>query len=1094
MKKRVLFLLACLSGWASMTLAQVSRVTGTVLSEEENEPIVGASVLVKGTTVGCITDATGQFVIDHVPADAKTLVVSFVGLRTQEVAIRPNLRILMKHDAKLLDEVVVTVAYGSAKKSSLTGAISSVNKEQIELRPTSSVASALEGTTSGVLVNSTMGQPGNDPSIRIRGIGTVNGSSSPLYVIDGVPFGGNISDINPADIESLSVLKDAASCALYGNRASNGVILITTKRGTSDKLSMDLKISQGSYTRGIKEYKRTNAYQYMEALWQNMKNARMSAGDDAATAAAYASQNLISETVYLNIFNREDDQLFDADGHLAAGTEILPGYADDLDWYDAATRSGYRQEYVLSGNTATDKSNVYFSLGYLDENGYAKNADFSRLSARTSVNFTPKPWLKAGVNLSGTHQVTNAMNGNADGSASYTNVFMYARQIAPVYPVHLHNVEDGSYILDANGKKQYDPGYYKVTNDDGSETQISTRNQYVDRHVVWENEADMDKTYRNTLQAIAYMDIKFLKDFTFTVKGDLNVRNSENQTYNNATIGDGHGNSGRASRTRYRYKNYTVQELLTWNRNFGKHFVDVMAAHENYYYNYSYEYGYKTTEVFTGKTNLSNFTNISSLTGYDNNYRTESYLGRVRYNYDERYNLEVSFRRDGSSRFSKDNRWGNFGSVGANWLISREEFMRDVDWVDNLKLRANWGQVGNDAGAGYYGYMPLYSGSQNANQGAYYLSQYENTDLKWETGESWGLAVEARLFDRWNLNVEYFDKRNKDLLFDVYLPLSAGANNVGSANATITRNLGTIANRGFEINTDVDVYRSKNWRVNVSANASFIKNKILKLPEQNKDGIVSGNYKIVEGKSRYEFFLPTFVGVDRLTGNSLYKADLEKNYIEMEDGTVIGNAEGTDITKSVTTIGGEHYVNNTTYALKEFQGSALPKVYGSFAGNVSYKSLSLSALFTYSLGGKTYDGVYASLMSTGSSPSNMHADIMKSWTAAPAGMTETSADRIDPSGIPQINNTMSTYNNAASSRWLTSSDYLVLKNITLSYTLPKAWVKAVSLQNVGVSVTCENLFTLTARQGMNPQQSFSGSQSNYLVTPRVFSVGVNIKL
>ena len=506
----------------------------------------------------------------------------------------------------------------------------------------------------------------------------------------------------------------------------------------------------------------------------------------------------------------------------------------------------------------------------------------------------------------------------------------------------------------------------------------------------------MDKTYRNTLEGIAFVDIKFLKDFTFSLKGDLNVRNSENQTYNNATIGDGKGNSGRAKRVRYRYKNYTVQEQLSWNHLFGKHFVDVLLAHENYDYNYSYEYGYKTTEVFSNKTYLSNFTNITSLDGYDTTYRTESYLGRVRYNFDDKYNLEASFRRDGSSRFYKDNRWGNFGSVGANWMISRENFMRSLDWVNSLKLRANWGQVGNDAGASYYGYMALYTADQNANKGAYYLSQYPNPDLKWETSEAWGVALEGRLFDRWNISLEYFDKRNKDLLFDVYLPLSAGANTSGSAEATITKNLGTISNRGFEINTDVDVYRSKDWRINFAANATFIKNEIIKLPDQNKDGIVSGNYKIVEGKSRYEFYLPTFAGVDQMTGNSMYIADLDTYWVTLPDGSTVGGNHKTslseDITDYVTEINGKYYVNNTSYALREFQGSALPTVYGSFTGTFSYKSLTLSALFTYSLGGKVYDGVYASLMSTGSSPSNLHSDIMKAWTSVPEGMTENSVD------------------------------------------------------------------------------------------------------
>jgi TonB-linked SusC/RagA family outer membrane protein len=1062
-------------------------VQGVVISTEDGEPVVGASVLVKGATVGAVTDIDGKFLISNVPATAKTLQVSFIGMQTQEVAIKPGiLKVELGPDAEMLEEVVIQVAYGTAKKTSLTGAISSVNVKEIEKRPVSSITSALEGTTSGVQVNSTYGQPGDEPSIRIRGFGTVNGSSDPLYVIDGVPFGGNISDINPSDIESMSVLKDAASCALYGNRASNGVILITTKRGTSEKLNIDLRVHQGTYSRGIKEYERVNPYQFMEVSWQNVKNRRISAGDDEATAAAYASNNLISDDLYLNIFNKANNALFDSNGNLVADAQILSGYTDDLNWYDGAIRDGFRQEYTLSGNVANEKSSLYFSLGYLDENGYATNSDFNRLSARTSLTFTPKKWLKGGLNLSGTHQLSNFTNG--DSSSSYTNVFMYARQIAPIYPVHIHNA-DGSYRLDQDGKPQYDPGYY--INDES--VNVSTRNQYVDRHVIWENELNMDKTFRNTLQGIAFLDVKFLKDFTFTVKGDLNVRTSENQSYNNASIGDGKGNLGRASRIRYRYKNYTVQEQLNWNHLYGKHYVDALVAHENYYYNYSYEYGYKTSEVFAGKTHLSNFTNITSLDGYDGNYRTESYLGRIRYNYADKYNLEVSFRRDGSSRFYKDNRWGNFGSIGANWIISEEEFMKSISWVNSLKLRANWGQVGNDAGAGYYGYMALYTAEQNANKGAYYITQYENKELKWETGEAWGAGIESRLFNRWNISVEYFDKRNKDLLFDVYLPLSAGANDSGSASATITKNIGTISNRGIEINTDADVYRSNGWRVNLATNMSFIKNKIIKLPEENKDGIISGNYKIVEGRSRYEFFLPTFAGVDQWTGKSLYKADLEKNYVKVDD-TVIGNDEGTDITANAIKVGDEYYVNNTTYALKEFHGSSLPKVYGSFTGSVAYKSISLSALFTYALGGKTYDGVYASLMGTGGTPSSYHADIINSWKAVPEGMTETSENRIDPNGIPMINNTLSADNNATSSRWLTSADYLVLKNITLSYQLPKRWVKILDLQEIGISANCENLFTLTARQGMNPQQAFDGSQYNYLVTPRVFSIGVNIKL
>lgn len=818
----------------------------------------------------------------------------------------------------------------------------------------------------------------------------------------------------------------------------------------------------------------------------NLRNSRISAGDDQATANAYASKNLINDELYLNIYNKADDQLFDANGKLVSDAQILDGYADDLDWYDNAIRDGYRQEYNFSGSQASAKSDYYFSVGYLNEKGYVTNSDFDRLTGRAAMNFHPKKWLNTGFTISGSHQKSNITNGNS--SASYTNAFMFCRDIAPIYPVHLHNA-DGSYQLDSFGNKQYDSGSY--TDENGNP--VLTRNQYQDRHVIWENELNENKSFRNTLQSSAYMDLKFLNDFTFTVKGELNIRNNENRTYNSALIGDGKGNNGRTKRTIYRYKNYTFQQQLNWNHTFGNHTVGVLLGHENYSYFYDYTYIYKTNQTFAGQDNLDNFTNLTNGSGYSNRYRTESYLGRIRYDYQEKYNVEASFRRDGSSRFAKESRWGNFGSIGASWVVTKEDFMKPISWVNNLKLRADYGLVGNDAGASYYSYMALYASNQNHNKGAYYLSQLANTKLKWETGASFGIGVDARLFNRWNISAEYFDKRNKDLLFDVYLPLSAGATSSSSAEATITENMGTISNRGFEINTDVDIFKNKDWTVNFSANASFIKNKIVELPEQDKDGIISGIYKIAEGKSRYEFFTYTYVGVDQMTGNSLYKANLENYHVTTADGQTVGNADGNDISKYVTQIGNEYYVNNTSYALKEYHGSAIPKVYGSFAPSVRYKDLSLSLMFTYSIGGKVYDAVYSSLMSTGTSPSNYHKDILKSWSEIPSGMTEDSQDRIWYGGIPQINSSMTSTNNATSSRWLTDASYLVLKNINMSYSLPKAWVNALTLESIRLNLSCENAFTCTKRRGMNPQQSFNGYQYNYLVTPRVFTIGVDVK-
>ena len=1116
MKRFVLFLATLLVMAGTVSAQAPSTIRGNITFDEDGQPLPGVSIFVKGTTVGAVTDLDGNYVISGVPSNAQLLVVSYIGMRTQEVPVAPVVNVVLTADSEALDEAVVTIAYGAAKRSTLTGAISSVSAEKIVNRPTSSVTSALEGSVSGIQVNSTYGSPGDDPTIRIRGIGTINGSASPLYVLDGVPFSGNISDLNPADIESMTVLKDAASAALYGNRASNGVILITTKKGQQGRLTLSLDIKQGAYTRGIKEYETTNPQEFMEASWQNLYRSLVTASTNPMTpeaAAAYANSKLVEDRLGINIFNVPDDQLFvGTSGKFNPDASILAPYAEDLDWYKLAIRNGYRQEYNLNASGATDKSDYYFSVGYLNENGYVTDSGFQRLTGRASVNVRPVKWFKTGLNLSGSHQ--NYMNTNGDSSGSYTNAFMYCRQIAPIYPVHTHDINTGEYILDADGNKMYDSGQYV----DANGVVQSTRTQYPDRHVIWENELNSDKTVRNTLQGTLYADIYFLKDFTFTVTGDINVRNNENFTYNSAVIGDGKGSMGRGKRVDYRYKRWNFQQQLRWSHQFGQHSVSALLGHENYYYNYDYIYLYKTNEVFPGSSNLSNFTVNTSMDGYQNNERTESFLGRVRYNYMDKYNVEASFRRDGSSHFARAARWGNFWSIGANWMISKEPFMQNVTWVNSLKLRADFGQVGNDAGSGYYGYMALYEQEQHANLGSFYISNLPNEDLKWETGESWGIGIESRLFNRWNLNVEYFNRVNKDLLFNVPLPLSAGGTTrSGSPTASVLKNIGSIANYGVEIETDVDIVRNRNFHLNVGANATFLRNKVLSLPDEvktNKGGFISGNKKIMEGHDRYAYYMYTFKGVDQMTGRSVYKfndedyfipeldatgapaKDAQGNYIPLYGKLVNEEGKANSMVEAgnYVIINDTPYALNTAYALKEWQGSSIPKVFGGFNINAGFKGLTLNAVFTYSLGAKTYDGVYANLISAGSTtPHNYHKDIMKSWMGVPEGMTETSPNRIDPNGIPEINSVNSNYNDDTSSRWLVSSNYLILKNLSLSYQLPKKWAQAISMQGIGISAACENLFTLTARQGMNPQQAYDGSQSNYLVTPRVYTLALNFR-
>lgn len=989
-------------------------------------------------------------------------------MQSQEVAIKPTVKVILKADSEVLDEVVV-VAYGTAKKESLTGSISVVDSKKIEKRITTSVTGALEGSAPGVQVNNTYGEPGKAPSIRIRGFGTlVSGASDPLFVVDGVPFDGNIAEINSNDIESMSILKDAASAALYGNRAANGVVLITTKSGRgSDKPSITLQINQGIYNRGLPEYERLGADQWMEASWIAMKNYAMtgSLGLSATEAAAYATKNMITGYARRNIYDGANDALFDSNGKLVA--KRLSGY-DDLDWNKGIERNGHRQEYNLSASSSGDKLSVYSSVGYLNEKGYIIASGYERFSGRINSIYTPTKWLKAGLNLNGS--VTKRdYNDDAKGEL-YANPFYITRYMAPVYPMYMHNA-DGSYALDEFGEKQYDVTSAYLSN----------------RNIAFELRNNKQESRRNVLGGQAFATINLPYDFSVTVKGDMSNSTSNNKKYDNPQIGDGATNNGRLTSYAYQYTNYTMQQLINWKHTYKKiHNLDVMFGHENYSWERKVTYGMNTGMAVDGNLTMGNFLTNSFFNGSDDEYKTESYLARARYNYDERYFVEGSFRRDGSSRFHPDNRWGNFFSLGASWNIKRESFMEDINWVNNLKLRASYGEVGNDAGVNYYGYMALYTIDKNGGNAALLKKSLSAPDIKWETTQTLDFALEGRLFDRLNFQIGYFDKRSKDLLFEVRLPLSAGSypwvdsDNGAPMNLTQYKNIGTVSNRGVEIALDVDAVNNKDWRWNIGLDATFLKNKVVKLPH-GKD-ILHGMQNYSEGHSIYEFYTYHFEGVDQMTGQSLYTIDPDKKETAAADG-------------ALTTINGTDYTTITSYAKRDWAGSALPKVYGSVNSALSWKDLSLNVLFTYGLGGKVYDGSYHSLMGTSvmSSGTALHKDVLQSWNGVPEGMSETSANRIDPNGLPALDFNRSTDNNAVSDRWLTSASYLVLKNLNFSYNLPKKWMNQWGISGLMLTAGIENLFTVTARKGLNPQYSFNGGSDDTYVTARVYNFGLTVK-
>ncbi len=1092
MRKLFLILMTLMACSWSLTAQTSHTYHGTVVDRANNEPLIGATIMPVGGGHGVATDAEGKFTL-RAPATVTKVRITYVGYKEQTVTLQSNMQIYLTATSSNLDDVVV-VAYGTANKESLTGSVAVVGSKEIEDRPVTTVTAALEGNAPGVQVNNSTGTPGSAPSIRIRGFSSINGVNSPLYVVDGIPFEGSINDINPADIESMSVLKDAASSALYGNRGANGVILINTKRAkTAGKVDVTLQVRQGFNNRSLPFYDRLDANQWMQTQFTSQVNGDTRYYDIYAPYLGYTRQDhldyyrsgaFIEDFAQNNIYGVADDKLFDENGTFIGGNP-LPGYTD-LDWWKAIAHTGYRQEYNVNASGATDKFNIFASFGYLKENGYVIGTDFDRFNGRLNANFTPTSYLRMGINLAATQQESETGQADADNLSAINNPFL-TQSTAPIYPYYLHN-EDGSIVYDEKtGEPVWNTeGYNEGTN------------------VAWEQRLNQNSYNKTAIDGSAYITVVIPYGFELTLRGQL-FRSKQNiLEYNNNTVGSQAG-SGMLSREFDDNRSHTFMQQLTWSHDYGMNHVDVLLDHENYNVSSKYDFIRKTEQQIPDHLDLNNFAVLDYGTAGYSQLRTESYLGRARYNYAQKYFAEASIRRDGSSRFHKDNRWGTFWSVGASWVISKEKFMQSLNWVNFLKLRAAYGSVGNDQSApvyasyNYYGW-DSYDGGKVATLVPAFLGTRQ---LKWESTKTLDVALEGSLFnDRLNFSIGYFNKRNTDLLFRTTLPNSVGTLGTG-ANPTIWRNIATMQNIGWELQFGVNIIRNKDVKWDFNIDATFLKNKIVKLP----DGKNLPSQGLFQGKSLYEHMEFDFAGVDQLTGQSVYTIDPQSpDFMYYDNDGAMQYNEDTfnsyvNAAKADAAAGasvfiekdGKYYTSNTSYATRKICGTSLPTVYGSFGTNFSWKGINLGLLFTYSLGGKTYDSNYQGLMSASTIARALHKDILNSWTAAPEGMTEDSPNRIDPNGIPQLNSQFSSYNNASSSRWLTSSSYLTLKNVNLSYDFPSKWVRAMKMQNLNLGVSIDNVFIVAKRKGMNPTYGFAGGQGEYYVPTRTVSFQLSVK-
>ena len=1037
--RKLKFFLSCVMLFAVgfLAYAQNINVSGKVTDAQTGESVPFASIQVKGTMTGTATDADGNYTIS-VPRNA-ILVFSSIGYLNQEAAVegRSVVNIMLAPDTESLEELVV-VAYGTVNKKDFTGSAASLDSKKLEVRPVTNATNALEGITSGVQFTSASGQPGSSGSIRIRGFGSINADSAPLYVVDGVPFDGSISNINSDDIESITVLKDAASSALYGARAANGVVLITTKKGRSERLTFNVRVNHGFSVRGIPEYERLDAYQYVPMEWEIMRNGFLTAGTYTTTAAANAaaSEQLVGQ-LGNNPFNVPDGQLV-TDGALNSSAKLL--YPDDLDWQKAIERLGHRQEYTVSAGGAGQKSDYYFSMGYLNDQGYSIRSYMERFNARMNVNVQPKKWLKAGLNMAGT--MANGTSASTGSSTGYINPFYFGRNIGPIYSIYKHN-PDGSFVYDDLGEKVF-------------EWDLRGGSASPGRHIVAETLWNEDNYKRDILNTRAYVDFIFFEGLKLSINAGYDTRNYLNTSLDNPHVGDG-APAGRADNEHYRYDTMNFNQLLTYNKTFGGHTVDLLVGHESYRNMYHYFRGFRQGLVAEGNAELVNFTTTNSLTGYRDIYTTEGYLARANYNFNHRYYLSASFRRDASSRFYKDARWGNFWSVGGSWRIDQEPFMAAVPWISAAKLRASYGSVGNDGTSSWYQWQSLYSINRNANTPGFLQSATAgNKDIKWEKNMSFDVALEFGLFrDRITGQVEWFHRVSDNLLFSVPLPTSSGL-------TSQWQNIGTMYNRGIEVQLGADIIRTKDFTWNVGVNFSHLKNEITKLPT-GQDQIISGTKKYMVGHSMYDFWMYEWAGVDPETGDSMY-------YVGGYDEN--GNYTGKDRTTT----------NDYTKADKYYVGTSIPKFYGSLSNTFTVGNFSLSALLTFGVGGLKYDTTYGSMMSYSGYGSSLHVDMLKRWQK-PGDVTT----------VPRADMQRNSYQNQGSSRWLTDASYLNIRNVSLSYSFPRRWAEAIDLSGIQLFGSVENLHLFCARKGMDPQYNFGGTSYNAYSPARTMSIGVNFQ-
>ena len=1040
--KRILLLTTLFFLAISCLMAQ--RTVSGKVTDDSGEPLPGVNVVIKGTTNGVTSDIDGNYRLQI--QENTILVFSYVGFESQEVEVgNRTLMDISLSGITELDEVIVT-AYGTSTRKEFTGAAQSVSSRELENRSVTSPISAIEGKVSGVQFTSPAG-PGAAPGIVIRGVGTLNGSTDPLYIVDGVQFSGPINTINQEDIESFTVLKDAASTSLYGSRAANGVVIITTKKGSEGGVKVNASVQTGVVSRGVPFYDQISPGRYYETYWEALRNTSAADGD-----GTFATENIYNQLGY-NPFNVPNDQIVGTDGRLNPDAQLV---YQSLDWFDELQRTGVRTNYNANISAGGDDHSVFFSVSYLEDESYVIRSGFDRLTSRLSAEFDVNDKIKIGG--SGNLALTETRGPSSAGSGNIVNPFSFAQNMGSIYPVFV-NDRDGNIVRDAEGNAIWDNG------EGFADFGIGSRPRNQGRHAIQEltlnNESDNDNTYGFR----AFTDFKIIEGLNLRISYGGDFNEFYESEYENPVIGDAQPD-GRLSQTRRRQSILNFNQILTYQKDFGSHTIDLTAGHESTEWEFSEMDGLKTIQAANGIFEFANFSNIVDLDGFTFERALEGYFFRANYDYRDKYFLSASVRRDGSSVFDKEDRWGTFYSVGASWLLDQEVFIQDISWLSQLKLRASYGEVGNDNLGNpaifdfeWYLSQPLFAITSNAANPAILINALGNRELQWETSANFDIAIDFGLFDDFlEGSIEYYQRNSTDLLYFLPIAPSNGINEVPV-------NAGDMVNSGLELSLTAHLVNNDNLKWDLTLLGTTLNNEITSLPSP----FINGSKRWAEGRSRYDFFLYKTAGVDPETGDQLY---YQYDFNENNQSVPVLDDDGNHLTTTDWSSTQRGYTGD----------SAVPDFLGSISNSVRYKGFDFNLLITYGIGGSVLDNAYANLMLTSSYGRALHPDILRAWRQ-PGDVTD--VPRLEAGNVDLVQ--------TQSDRFITDASFWAVRNASVGYSFSQAVLDKIGLTSMRVSVIGENLFLRSKRDGLDPQYNLAGTApGDDFVPGRIVSIGLNL--